>query len=111
MVGKQVIFDALMATMDAGDEVIVPAPYWGAYPLMTKVVGGEPVIVTCPQNNGFLPQAGGCGGGDHAADQVDHPELAEQPDGGGFDARGICVALGEVMAAASACLDHVGRHV
>ena len=54
--GKQVIFDALMATMDAGDEVIVPAPYWGAYPLMTKVVGGEPVIVTCPQNNGFLPR-------------------------------------------------------
>ena len=54
--GKQVIFDALMATMDEGDEVIVPAPYWGAYPLMTKVVGGEPVVVTCPQNNGFLPR-------------------------------------------------------
>ncbi len=51
--GKGVIFDALLATMDAGDEVIVPAPYWGAYPLMTKVVGGEPVIVTCPQNNFF----------------------------------------------------------
>ena len=51
--GKQVIFDALMATMDAGDEVIVPAPYWGAYPLMTKVVGGEPVVVACPQNNQF----------------------------------------------------------
>ena len=53
---KGVIFDALMATMDAGDEVIVPAPYWGAYPLMTRVVGGEPVIVSCPQNNGFLPR-------------------------------------------------------
>ena len=51
--GKGVIFDALMATVDAGDEVIVPAPYWGAYPLMTRVVGGEPVVVTCPQNNGF----------------------------------------------------------
>ncbi len=51
--GKQVIFDALMATLDAGDEVIIPAPYWGAYPLMTKVVGGVPVIVACPQNNGF----------------------------------------------------------
>ncbi len=54
--GKQVIFDALMATMDAGDEVVVPAPYWGAYPLMTQVVGGEPVIVACPQNNGFKPR-------------------------------------------------------
>ena len=51
--GKQTIFNALMATVDAGDEVIMPAPYWGAYPLMTKVVGGEPVVVNCPQNNGF----------------------------------------------------------
>ena len=51
--GKQVIFNALLATVDEGDEVIIPAPYWGAYPLMTRVVGGEPVIVNCPQNNGF----------------------------------------------------------
>lgn len=51
--GKQVVFDALMATVDDGDEVIIPAPYWGAYPLMTRVVGGVPVVVTCPQNNGF----------------------------------------------------------
>lgn len=51
--GKQVIFNALMATLDDGDEVIIPAPYWGAYPLMTRVIGGTPVIVNCPQNNGF----------------------------------------------------------
>jgi aspartate aminotransferase len=51
--GKQVIWNALMATLDDGDEVIVPAPYWGAYPLMTSVIGGTPVIVNCPQNNGF----------------------------------------------------------
>jgi len=51
--GKQVIFNALMATLDDGDEVIIPAPYWGAYPLMTRVVGGVPVSVSCPQNNGF----------------------------------------------------------
>ena len=51
--GKGVIFNALMATMDEGDEVVIPAPYWGAYPLMTRVVGGEPVVVNCPQNNGF----------------------------------------------------------
>ena len=51
--GKGIIFDALMATIDPGDEVIVPAPYWGAYPLMTQFVGGTPVIVNCPQNNGF----------------------------------------------------------
>ena len=51
--GKGVIFNALMATVDEGDEVLIPAPYWGAYPLMTRVVGGEPVTVNCPQNNGF----------------------------------------------------------
>ena len=51
--GKQVIFNALMATVDEGDEVVIPAPYWGAYPLMTRLIGGEPVIVNCPQNNGF----------------------------------------------------------
>ena len=51
--GKQVIFNALMATLDDGDEVVIPAPYWGAYPLMVQVVGGVPVAVNCPQNNGF----------------------------------------------------------
>ena len=51
--GKQVIFNALMATLDEGDEVVIPAPYWGAYPLMTRLIGGQPVAVACPQNNGF----------------------------------------------------------
>ena len=51
--GKGTIFNALIATVDEGDEVVIPAPYWGAYPLMARLVGGEPVIVNCPQNNGF----------------------------------------------------------
>ena len=51
--GKGVIWDALLATVDPGDQVIIPAPYWGAYPLMTQLIGGEPVVVSCPQNNGF----------------------------------------------------------
>jgi aspartate aminotransferase len=51
--GKQAIFNAFMATIDEGDEVVIPAPYWGAYPLMTSLVGGVPVPVNCPQNNGF----------------------------------------------------------
>jgi aspartate aminotransferase len=54
--GKQAIFSALMATLDDGDEVVIPAPYWGAYPLMAKLVGGVPVFVNCPQNNGFKPR-------------------------------------------------------
>jgi aspartate aminotransferase len=50
---KQVIFNALMATVDPGDEVVVPAPYWISYADMAKVAGGVPVPVSCPQNNGF----------------------------------------------------------
>jgi aspartate aminotransferase len=54
--GKQAIFNAFMATLNDGDEVVIPAPYWGAYPLMARFAGAEPVIVNCPQNNGFKPQ-------------------------------------------------------
>jgi aspartate aminotransferase len=51
--GKQVLFDAMFATMNPGDEVVIPAPYWGAYPLLVRLLEGVPVIVNCPQNNGF----------------------------------------------------------
>jgi aspartate aminotransferase len=51
--GKQVIYNALTATLDPGDEVIIPAPYWVSYPDMVLLAGGEPVAVPCPQNNGF----------------------------------------------------------
>jgi len=53
--GKQVLFNALMATIDPGDEVVIPAPFWVSYADMAKVAGGVPVIVPCPQNNGFKP--------------------------------------------------------
>jgi aspartate aminotransferase len=51
--GKQVIYNALMATLNTGDEVIVPAPYWVSYPDMVLLAEGTPVIVPCSQNNGF----------------------------------------------------------
>ncbi|CAH2601453.1 Aspartate/prephenate aminotransferase [Rhodovastum atsumiense] len=50
---KQVIYNALAATVDEGDEVVIPVPSWVAYSLTTRLIGGEPVHVTCPQNNGF----------------------------------------------------------
>jgi aspartate aminotransferase len=55
--GKQVIYNALMATLDPGDEVIIPAPYWVSYPDITLLAGGTPVVVTCPENNGFKLRA------------------------------------------------------
>jgi len=51
---KQVIFNALMATVSKGDEVIIPAPYWSSYPDMVAVADGTPIIVDCPQDQRFL---------------------------------------------------------
>lgn len=51
--GKQVIFNAFAATLDAGDEVIVPAPYWASFPDIVRVNDGNPVIVPCDQHSGF----------------------------------------------------------
>ncbi|WP_125616029.1 aspartate transaminase [Specibacter cremeus] len=50
---KQVIFVALQATLNTGDEVIVPAPYWVSYPDMVLANDGTPVIVDCPEEAGF----------------------------------------------------------
>lgn len=55
--GKQCIYNALMATVDPGDEAVIPVPAWSAYWLMNELVGGKSVLVTCPQNNGFKPRA------------------------------------------------------
>ncbi len=51
--GKQVLYNALMATLNPGDEVIVPAPYWVSYPDMVLLAGGEPVIVEAGIETGF----------------------------------------------------------
>ncbi|WP_416972755.1 aspartate transaminase [Streptomyces sp. 4F14] len=50
---KQVIYLALTATLDEGDEVIVPAPYWVSYPDMVRANDGTPVIVDCPETDAF----------------------------------------------------------
>lgn len=51
--GKQVLFNALMATLNPGDEVIIPAPYWVSYPDMVRLCGGTPVVVECGIDSGF----------------------------------------------------------
>lgn len=50
---KQVIFNALMATLNPGDEVILPAPYFVSYPEMVKLFDGTPVVVECAEDAGF----------------------------------------------------------
>jgi aspartate aminotransferase len=51
--GKQVLYNALVASLSPGDEVVIPAPYWVSYPEMVLLCDGEPVPVACSQNNGF----------------------------------------------------------
>ncbi len=55
--GKHILFNAFAATMNPGDEVIIPAPYWVSYPEMVAINGGEPVIVNTTQDNSFKLQA------------------------------------------------------
>ncbi|MEI4263778.1 pyridoxal phosphate-dependent aminotransferase [Roseovarius sp. D0-M9] len=52
--GKQVIANAMMATIDEGDEVIIPAPYWVSYPELVSFCGGTPVVVQAEATTGFL---------------------------------------------------------
>jgi len=51
--GKQVIYNAFMATLDKGDEVVIPAPFWVSYPDMVLLAGGKPKIIKCDEKEGF----------------------------------------------------------
>ncbi len=51
--GKQVLYNALVATLNPGDEVIIPAPYWVSYPEMVMLAGGEPVTIIATAETGF----------------------------------------------------------
>ena len=51
--GKHIIYNAMMATINSGDEVIITAPYWVSYPDIVLLAEGKPVIVECPENQNF----------------------------------------------------------
>ncbi len=55
--GKQILFNAFMATLDPGDEVVVPSPYWVSYPEMVLLCGGTPVFAATTAEHGFKLQA------------------------------------------------------
>src|SRR3954452_24805090 len=57
--GKQVLFNALMATLNPGDEVVIPAPYWVSYPEIVALAGGTPIEVPTTIESGYklLPEA------------------------------------------------------
>jgi len=51
--GKHVIFNAILATINPGDEVLIPAPYWVSYPDIVLLAGGTPIIVECEESSDF----------------------------------------------------------
>ena len=51
--GKQVLYNTFMATLNKGDEVIIPAPFWVSYPDMVLLAGGKPKIIRCTEKEGF----------------------------------------------------------
>ena len=108
--GKQVLYNAFMCTLNPGDEVVIPAPYWVSYPDMVLLAGGEPVAVETSMATGFKMTAGATGSGDHAEDQMGAAQLAVESVGRGLYARRIEGAhrrAGE----ASACARDDRRHV
>ena len=77
---KSAIYGLLATTLGAGDEVIIPAPYWVSYPDMVLACDGVPVTVACPEAQGFQAHAGRSRGSHHAADALADPQLAGEPD-------------------------------
>ena len=51
--GKHVIYNAMVATLNEGDEVVIPAPYWVSYPDIVLLAGGTPIILECNEKQGF----------------------------------------------------------
>ena len=99
-----------MATVDPGDEVVIPVPSWIAYADMAQLCDGVPVFVTCPQNNGFKPRP-------EDIDAAITPKtkwlilnIPNNPTGAVCSAPEMR-AIADVMLQPSACVDHVGRHV
>lgn len=107
--GKAVIFNALLATLNPGDEVIVPAPYWVSYPDIAMLAGAKPVIVETRRGQ-FQADAGGARPRDHAEDEVAHLQPAFEPDRRVLQ-RGATEGADGRSSQASACVGADGRYV
>ena len=108
--GKQTIYNALMASLNPGDEVIIPAPYWVSYPDITLLAEGTPVFVDCPARERLQADGRTARRGDYRKHQVADPQLAVEPDGRGLQTRRARGAGGRA-GPAPAGLDHDRRHV
>ena len=79
--GKQILFNAFMATLNPGDEVVIPSPYWVSYPEMVALCGGNVRLRPDDHRKRLQTDRGGAREGDHAAHQMAGAELAVEPVG------------------------------
>ena len=79
--GKQVLYNAFIATLNPGDEVIFAAPYWVSYFDMVLLAGGEPVAVETSMASRLQVDGGAARARDHAEDQMGAAQLAVEPVG------------------------------
>jgi len=94
--GKAVIFNAMMASLSAGDEVIIPAPYWVSYPDMVLMAGGEPVFVATAAARGFKVQPADLEAAITPRTRWLILNSPSNPTGGAYDA-GELAALAQVL--------------
>jgi len=94
--GKQVIFNAIMATVDAGDDVIIPAPYWVSYPDIVLLAGGNPVFVNCPESDRFKLTPEGLAGAITDESKWLILNSPSNPTGAGYTVKEL-KALGEIL--------------
>ena len=85
--GKHAVYAAVMALVDDGDEVLLPAPYWTTYPEPIALAGGVPVVLPDHRGHGFPGDRRATRGGPHRPHQGPHVRLALQPDRRGLSAR------------------------
>ena len=99
--GKQVIFNALAATLNEGDEVIVPAPYWVSYPEMVQLSGARVGHRSLRKRKRIQTHPAGTGQPRSATHALADPQLAIEPYRGCLQPRGTAGSLAEVLLAPS----------
>ena len=107
---KQIMYDALMASVNEGDEVIIPAPGWISYADQATIAGATPVPVSCPENNHFKLRAADLDAAITRQDQVGGAQLPQQSHGRGVLARRDARDRRR-RAGASACAGHGRRRL
>ena len=111
---KQTIFNLILALIDPGDEVVIPAPYWVSYPDMVMLADGVPVMPYAGAGSGLQDHAGAARSGDHAEDATVHSEQPEQSDRRRLHARGAARARRSADASirrSSICTDDMYEHI